>query len=176
MTSKQAINELVHDRFSVAETKLNGNGVEVEQPVPSVESSEPHTNGFHKSKAKSESSAASPSQRSSPLKREASSEEDMSDVIDNAPPKKKRKAGVEDDASLAARLQFEENQGARPTRGAATRKTQPSKKKKRTPKKKSKARVDGSTDSELDDGEPKKPKSNTGFHVSAERALVSHVW
>lgn len=171
MPPQQAINELVHDRFSVAETKLNGNGVEAEKPVPSVES-EPHTNGFHKSKTKSESSAASASQRSSPLKREASSE-DMSDVVDNAPPKKKRKAGVEDDATLAARLQLEEDQGSRPTRGAATRKAQP--KKKRTPKKKSKARVDGSTDSEVDDGEPKKPKSNTGFHVSAELALVPRV-
>ena len=173
MPLQQAINELVHDRFSVAETKLNGNGVEAEKPVPSVESSEPHTNGFPKSKARSESSAASPSQRSSPLKREASSE-DMSDVFDTVLPKKKKKAGVEDDATLAARLQFEENQGARPTRGAATRKAQPSKKN-RTPKKKSKARVDGSTDSELDDDEPKKPKSNTGFHVSAELALVSRI-
>ena len=99
----------------------------------------------------------------------------MSDVIDNAPPKKKRKAGLEDDASLAARLQFEENQTARPTRGAGTRKAQPSKKKKRSPKKKSQARIGGSSDFELDDGEPKKPKSNTGFHVGAPPAAVARI-
>lgn len=86
----------------------------------------------------------------------------MSDIVDDGPPKKKRKAGTESDAALAARLQMEENQTARPTRGANTRKTQPGKKKK-TPKKKSRARVSGS-ESDLDDGQPKKPR-NTGFHV-----------
>jgi upstream activation factor subunit UAF30 len=51
---------------------------------------------------------------------------------------------------------------ARPTRGGASRKAAPAKKKK-TPKKKTAARVTGSDDSEVEEGE--KPKKTTGFHV-----------
>jgi len=155
---KSAINELVRERFDVVEAKRNG----AEHPLPSVETEEPaaaHTNGIHKSKS-SDPSNTSPTPDSSPVKREAS-EDELSDVIDDAPPRKKRKASIEDDATLAARLQAEEDKMARPTRGGAPRKAASSKKKK-TPKKKTQARVTGSDDSDVPSED--KPKKNTGFH------------
>jgi hypothetical protein len=128
-----------------------------------VPESTPKTNGVHKS---SDHAGPVPSPSSSPVKREAS-DDDLSDVIDVAPPKKKRKASVgEDDAAIAARLQAEEDRKARPTRGGATRRSGAVKKKK-TPKKKTQARITGSDDSDVESEEkPKKPQSNTGFHVS----------
>lgn len=142
----------------MVEAKRSG----AEQPIPSVESEEvpqTHTNGYHKSPKPSV--LTSPSPASSPAKREASSADALSDVVDHGPPKKKRKSSMEDDATLAARLQAEEDKRARPTRGGPSRKAAPSKKKK-TPKKKSSAKVN-SDGSEIDDED--KPKKTTGFHV-----------
>jgi upstream activation factor subunit UAF30 len=145
----------VRERFDVVEAKRSG----AEQPLPSVETEEPsHTNGVHKSR---EQSNASPTPEASTTKREPSS--DISEVIDDVRPPKKRKVSTEDDAAMAARLQAEEDGRARPTRGGAPRKAAPAKKKK-TPKKKTSARVTGSDDSDVPSED--KPKKNTGFHVS----------
>lgn len=126
--------------------------------VPSVEPADPapKTNGVHKPHTESPSS--------SPAKREAESD-DLSDVIDTGPPKKKQKATVDADAAFAARLQAEEDKLARPTRGGANRKTAPVKKKKKMMMTK-KQRVTGSDDSNIDgEDKPQKPKRETGFHV-----------
>lgn len=123
--------------------------------VASVEPAEsavtpPQTNGVHHSSD------------SSPTKREADSDE-VSDVVDTPPPKKKLKATVDADAAFAAKLQAEEDKMARPTRGGASRKAAPTKKKKK-PKKE---RITASDDSEIDTSEKEsKPKRDTGFHVS----------
>ncbi|RVX66052.1 hypothetical protein B0A52_09986 [Exophiala mesophila] len=148
---KTAIKSLIDERFDVINARLNGEST----VVPSVEAGDsmPKTNGVHKP------SPSSPS--STPGKREASSE-DLSDVIDSPPPKKKRKNGIDSDAAFAAKLQAEEDLRARPTRGGANRKTAPAKKKRKVKKKE---RVTGSDDSEAEDGEkPAKPKRDTGFH------------
>lgn len=142
---------MIEERFDIINATKNG-----ESPVvPSVEQSDPApaVNGVHKATADSPSA--------SPAKRDAS--EAVSDGIDKAPPKKKRKASLDADAAFAARLQAEEDKLARPTRGGTNRKTAPAKKKKR-PKKE---RVTGSDDSDLDGEESKaqKPKRETGFHV-----------
>ncbi|EXJ61303.1 uncharacterized protein A1O5_11860 [Cladophialophora psammophila CBS 110553] len=149
---KNAIRELIGERFDLMNAKRNGETT----VVPSVETAElieppPLTNGVHHSSAPSSSS---------PAKREAESE-DVSDVIDTAPPKKKQKAAIDADAAYAARLQAEEDKLARPTRGGASRKAAPVKKKKRAKKE----RVTGSDDSEVEGEERKqKPKRETGFH------------
>lgn len=125
--------------------------------MPSVEPADPvpKTNGVHK--------PAPPSSTSSPAKREAASE-DLSDVVDTLPPKKKRKASIDADAAFAAKLQAEEERLARPTRGGANRKAAPVKRKRKAKKE----RVTGSDDSDLDEdgSKPQKPKKETGFHVS----------
>ena len=143
---------MIDERFDIINAKQNG------EPtiLPSVEPADPlpKTNGVHKPQTGSLSS--------SPAKRGAKSET-VSDVVDTPPPKKKRKADVDADAALAARLQAEEDNLARPTRGGANRKTAPAKRKKKVKKQ----RVTGSDDSDLEDGEgkPEKPKRDTGFHV-----------
>lgn len=125
--------------------------------MPSVEPADPvpKTNGVHK--------PAQPSSSSSPAKREAPSE-DLSDVVDTLPPKKKRKASIDADAAFAAKLQAEEERLARPTRGGANRKAAPVKRRKKVKKE----RVTGSDDSDMDEdgSKPPKPKKETGFHVS----------
>ncbi|KIW72639.1 hypothetical protein PV04_00819 [Phialophora macrospora] len=146
---KNAIKALIGERFDIANAKRTGEAT----VVPSVEAAEPaepapHTNGAHHSS------------ESSPAKREAESDE-VSDVADTPPPKKKQKSTVDADAAFAAKLQAEEDKRARPTRGGASRKSAPAKKKKK-PKK---DRITASDDSEID-GEEKeaKPKRDTGFH------------
>jgi len=155
-----AINALIGERFDIVNAKQNGDGL----PVPSVENSEPapKVNGVHKSRTKAAPTLQSPS--TSPTKRVTESEE-LSDIVDAAPPKKKRKASIDADAAFAARLQAEEDKLARPTRGGATRKATVTKKKK-TPKKKTSTRVTGSDDSDVNDEDRKKQERNTGFHVS----------
>ena len=106
---------------------------------------------------------------------ESDKEEDISEARSRSPPKKKRKAEVDEDAAFAARLQAEENSRARPTRGAAVRKPPPVKKKK-TPKKKTSSKVHADDDSELDEegsGTERKVNRNTGFHV---RNLYELLW
>ncbi|EXJ64826.1 hypothetical protein A1O7_01164 [Cladophialophora yegresii CBS 114405] len=147
---KNAIKGLIGERFDIANAKRNGEPT----VVPSVEAVEPaetarQTNGVHHSS------------ESSPAKRVAESDE-VSDVADTPPPKKRQKATVDADAAFAAKLQAEEDKMARPTRGGGTRKSAPAKKKKKKPKK---DRITASDDSEID-GEEKesKPKRDTGFH------------
>ncbi|KAH0836262.1 hypothetical protein AYO21_10216 [Fonsecaea monophora] len=149
---KNAIRDLIGERFDLINEKRNGETT----VIPSVETAEvvepfAQTNGVHHSSAQSSSS---------PTKREAESE-DVSDVIDAQPPKKKQKSVIDADAAYAARLQAEEDKLARPTRGGGSRKTAPVKKKKRSKK----DRVTGSDDSDIDGEERKqKPKRDTGFH------------
>ncbi|OAL28375.1 hypothetical protein AYO20_09492 [Fonsecaea nubica] len=150
---KNAIRDLIGERFDLINAKRNGETT----VIPSVETAEvvepfAQTNGVHHSSAQSSSS---------PAKREAESE-DVSDVIDAQPPKKKQKSVIDADAAYAARLQAEEDKLARPTRGGGSRKTAPVKKKKRSKK----DRVTGSDDSDIDGEERKqKPKRDTGFHA-----------
>ncbi|KAL8701943.1 MAG: hypothetical protein Q9201_004648 [Fulgogasparrea decipioides] len=98
-------------------------------------------------------------------KRESFETEELSEVADTAPPKKKRKRSpLDDDAAFAAKLQAEENIRARPTRGGVTKKAVPVKKKK-TPKKKTADRVDAADDSEVDsETAEKKINRSGGFH------------
>jgi hypothetical protein len=150
---------LIGERFDIINAKSNGDGDgDVDTSVvPSVEPADPvpKTNGVHKH--------AQPSSSSSPAKREAASE-DLSDVVDTLPPKKKRKASIDADAAFAAKLQAEEERLARPTRGGANRKAAPVKRRKKAKKE----RVTGSDDSDMDEdgNKPQKPKKETGFHVS----------
>jgi len=82
--------------------------------------------------------------------------------------KVKREAPIkdEDDAAYAARLQAEEDQLARPTRGSATRKRAPAKKAAGTPKKKQKSatKIKASDDSEVETGEDGETKKSGAFH------------
>ncbi|KAL9608599.1 MAG: hypothetical protein Q9167_006589 [Letrouitia subvulpina] len=94
-------------------------------------------------------------------------DEDLSDVFDTTPAKKKRKRSpLDEDAAFAARLQAEENSRARPTRGGGPKKSAPVKKK--TPKKKTTAKVKAEDDSDVDDSDPdnaeKKVNRSGGFH------------
>lgn len=151
-----AIKGLIDERFDVINAKQSGDTDT--SVVPSVEPVEPtpKTNGVHKH--------ALPSPSSSPVKREAATE-DLSDVVGTPPPKKKRKPSIDADAALAAKLQAEEERMARPTRGGASRKAAPVKKKRKRVKKE---RITGSDDSDMDEdgNKPQKPKRETGFHVS----------
>lgn len=134
------------------------------EPVPSVENVAPAT----KTNGHTQSTSSSASETG--VKREAGPSDSEDDVVYDAPPKKKRKDNSKDtvketDAEIAARLQAQEDRAARPTRGAAPRKTAPAKKKK-TPKKKTAARVTGSDDSDVEDGggTGRKVNRETGFH------------
>lgn len=155
------------ERFDIFNARESARQEQEQKPLPSVErtDSAPPTNGHTKSRSTSESRTAE--------KRDAGSE-DSSDVPDT-PPKKKRKASTEDDAMIAARLQAEEDRAARPTRGGAPRKAAPAKKKKKTPRKKTAAKITGSDDSDLEDGEPPSRKVNreTGFHKPMNLSAVA---
>lgn len=158
-----AIKDLIMQRFDLFNAKQNGEA----EPVPSVEKAEPlpKTNGHAKSRSVSTSEAGQ--------KRQAD-DSDLSDVVDTAPAKKKRKASVDEDAAFAARLQAEEDRNARPTRGGAPRKAAPSKKKK-TPRKKTASKVTGSDDSDVDDegGTTRKVNRNTGFHKPMNLSAIA---
>lgn len=146
------------ERFDIFNARQNGDT----EPVQSVETTtSSKTNGHAKSRSRSASETGQ--------KREAEDSESSSDVVDDAPPKKKRKenkeSAKETDAEIAARLQAQEDRAARPTRGAAPRKSAPAKKKK-TPKKKTATRVTGSDDSDVEEegGTGRKVNRETGFH------------
>lgn len=112
------------------------------------------------------SAVPSPPPSSSPVKRQADSEE-ASDLSGVSPPPKKRKpdADVDADAVFAAKLQAEENLRARPTRGGNNRRAAPTKKK---GKAKTSKRVKAEDDSDLESGSDTKKEVNRsgGFHVS----------
>ena len=152
------------ERFDEFNARKNGSneasGAEPEAADSTPPPASPMTNGHF---------VSSPPPSKSPVKRQSDS--DVSDVRDSAPPLKKRKADVDADAMMAARLQAEENARARPTRGGATRKTATVKK--RTPKKKTSNKVKAEDDSDLDDSDVEdKPQRNTGFHVGMRVSLV----
>ena len=152
-------------RFDIFNARMS----ETSAPVASVEAPEPPlpTNGHHDSPASSFHAATPP-------KRSAESD-DVSDLANGSPLKKKRKPSLDADALYAAKLQAEEDKLARPTRGGSSRKGAPAKKK-RTPKKKTSARVRASDDSDIDDSESgeKKPPKTTGFHVSQASLSLFH--
>lgn len=101
-----------------------------------------------------------------------SEDDELSDVPNTPPPKKKRKVEhfVDADAAFAAKLQAEENSRARSTRGGANRKNITIKKKKRSPKKKTSDKIKAEDDSDLQDSgsevTEKKVNRSGGFHVS----------
>lgn len=156
MTSVQvAIKALILERFDI----FNARQQQVEAKTEPAVTPAPITNGYHAPAPRS------PTPVKSPVKREAPSET-VSDIMDESPPKKKRKEpSVDADAALAARLQAEEDKRVRPTRGGSGRKAAPVKKK--TPKKKKTAtRVRGSDESDVEDSQTEKKPKNTGFNVS----------
>ena len=157
------------ERFDIFNARLNQPPQPVEAtepPEPATKPEpEPATNGHHDSSASMADAT--------PVKRSPESDE-ISDMVNGSPPKKKRKPEMDADALYAAKLQAEEDKLARATRGGSSRKSGPVKKKK-TPKKKTSARIKASDDSDMDDSESgeKKPPKTTGFHVSATLSLSS---
>ena len=96
-------------------------------------------------------------------------EDELSDVVDTPPLKKKRKAvtTADEDAAFAARLQAEENSRARPTRGGANRKISTVKKKKAPKVRRTDGKVKPEDDSDIgstSDVADKKVRKG-GFHV-----------
>ncbi|KKY29021.1 putative swib mdm2 domain protein [Phaeomoniella chlamydospora] len=151
---KASINDLILERFDEFNARQNGAGAASQKNTETAASPTPPTTNGH----------ATTSPSPSPVKRQSESEE-LSEVADDAPPKKKRKPdNVDSDALIAARLQAEENARARPTRGGSTRKATPAKK--RASKKKTEKKVRAEDDSDLSGSEADKPVKNTGFHVS----------
>lgn len=132
----------------------------------------PQTNGHteevnQESLGSPEGTRLPPSPRSSsPQKSESADAEESLEVVDVAPPKRKRKRSpLDDDAAFAAKLQAEENGRSRSTRGGGPKKTAPVKKKK-APKKKTADRVNAADDSDLDpETVEKKVNRSGGFHV-----------
>lgn len=140
-------------RFDVFAAK-NGIGADPDEPT-----SNGHQDGD------SVSAVPSPPPSSSPVKREADSEE-ASEPSVSSPPAKKRKSDmdVDGDAAFAAKLQAEENLRARPTRGGNSRRTAPAKKKNKA---KTSKKVKAEDDSDIESGSDRKKEVNRsgGFHV-----------
>ncbi|CAI7649882.1 unnamed protein product [Penicillium pancosmium] len=149
---KVAIKELIMQRFDIFAAK---NGV-AESPEEITAS-----NGH---RGDSASAVPSPPPSSSPVKRQADSEE-ASDLSGASPPPKKRKpdTDVDADAEFAAKLQAEENLRARPTRGGGNRRAAPNKKKSKA---KTSKRVKAEDDSDIESGSDTKKEVNRtgGFH------------
>ncbi|KAH8645985.1 hypothetical protein BGZ60DRAFT_424698 [Tricladium varicosporioides] len=160
---KSAVQELILERFDRASQTANN------IPVPSTETATPPTsNGNHVKVEKVKPEPTPSSEESSrgistPATKTEDSDAD-SELVDDSPPKKRRKqAKPVDDAKLAAMLQAQENSRARPTRGGANKKA-PMRKK---PKKKSEKKIKKDEDSELEldsNGEVKEKVKKGGFH------------
>ena len=103
----------------------------------------------------------------SPNKRQQESDEELSDVKEPLPPKKKKKVERDSDAAYAAKLQAQENARTRLTRGGGP-KAPLAKKNKKTPKKKTPVKIKAEDDSDIDgSGSDGKEKVRTGgFHAS----------
>ena len=99
--------------------------------------------------------------------KQESDEEQLSDVKDVLPPKKKKKVERDSDAAYAAKLQAQENARTRSTRGGGP-KAPLVKKNKKSPKKKTPAKVKADDDSDMDgSGSDVKEKVRSGgFHAS----------
>ena len=140
--SQKAINELIEQRFSKIHDEVNGHATD-SAPDPSR-------------------STSFPGATSSPSKRRAD-DSDLSDATASPQPKK-RKANPSaelDDAAFAARLQAEENNRARSTRGGVTKK-KPRVKKQKKEKPARKLKENGEPES----GTDAEPQRKGGFHVS----------
>ncbi|KAJ5178736.1 hypothetical protein N7492_001946 [Penicillium capsulatum] len=149
---KAAIKQLIMERFDVYAAK-NGAGV----------SEEATSNGYHEADSVAAVTSTPPS--SSPVKRQADSEEASEPASMSPPPPKKHKSDtdVDADALYAAKLQAEENLRARPTRGGNTRRAPATKKK---TKAKTSKRVKAEDDSDVESGSDtkKEVKRTGGFH------------
>ncbi|KAI9697579.1 MAG: hypothetical protein M1836_004529 [Candelina mexicana] len=162
---KAAIKELIIERFNKFTVEQESITKSPEEPT-----FKPSANG-HTISSSLEQDNAPPKRTRSPehARSQGEDEADLSDVIDNPTPKKRKRktAPADDDAIFAARLQAEENSRARPTRGGATKKRVVVKKK-TAPKKKSSNAVKADDDSELDSGlevgSAKEVKRTGGFH------------
>ncbi|KAJ5676053.1 hypothetical protein N7462_008950 [Penicillium macrosclerotiorum] len=143
---KAAVKELIMERFDIFASNSGAGDSPEETPT---------SNG--QTQADSVPAVPSPPPSSSPVKRQADSEE-ASEPADASPPPKKRKpdADVDADAAFAAKLQAEENMRARTTRGASTRRAAPKKKTKAKTSKKVKAE----DDSDIESGSTKKREVN----------------
>ncbi|KAK2628250.1 hypothetical protein QTJ16_002896 [Diplocarpon rosae] len=151
---KQAIKELIHERFNHFETLST-------LPPPSA-------NGNCTSKSASvKQESTLPSSHAANHPRD-SKPETQYDSGDASPPKKKRKQNKEtDDAKLAAILQAQENRGTRATRGGTGNKVTKKTAKVKKPRKKSEKKVKEEDDSEVEvgsDGEVKEKPKKGGFH------------
>ncbi|KAH8815470.1 SWIB/MDM2 domain-containing protein [Xylogone sp. PMI_703] len=141
---KQAIQALILERFDAFTSEQDGAAA-----TTTAASASPIENG-------------SAMEKTSEKRQSHSDEEDGQNK--DISPKKKRKAEM-DDAKLAAMLQAQENNRARPTRGGVNKKAVVMRKK--APKKKSAAKVKSADDSDLElgsDGEPKEVSRKGGFH------------
>ncbi|KAJ5115325.1 hypothetical protein NUU61_001084 [Penicillium alfredii] len=151
---KATIKQLIMERFDLY-AKRNGVGASPEAPTSS--------NGQRDGDSVS-AAVTSPPPSTSPVKRDADSEERF-EPTSTSPPTKKRKpdTDVDADAVFAAKLQAEENLRARPTRGGNTRRAPPTKKKTKT---KTSKRVKAEDDSDIDSGSETKKEVNRsgGFH------------
>ncbi|KAI9809700.1 MAG: hypothetical protein M1825_000132 [Sarcosagium campestre] len=164
---KDQIKDLILERFY----KFNAERA-TSPSSPAVEAEEAR-NGYANGKSAS-AVKREPAQEASPptsgARNDEEEDDDMSDTVTvegSKQRKKKRKIeAVDDDALYAARLQAEENNRARPTRGGAAKKASPLKKKRKA-KSKSKTSIGADDDSDIGSGSgEKKRKVNRsgGFH------------
>ena len=178
-----AIKDLIMQRFDIFHARLdesasatetaaasgpaivNGHHqpVKVERVHDRTESTPVKTESSHD---KTEAIAVKTEPKPSPSTKRSADSDDMSELADASPPKK-RKPSLDADAAYAARLQAEEHKRVRATRGGASAKNGATKKKKTPKKKKTSRKVRASDDSDGSDPEAaeKKPVRNTGFHV-----------
>ena len=184
LTAKQAaIKDLIMQRFDIFHARLDQSASATETGA----ASDPVvTNGHHQpvkperlhdqvestpvkkepSHDKTKATAVKTAPRPSPSTKRSADSDDMSELADASPPKK-RKPSLDADAAYAARLQAEEHKRVRATRGGASAKNGATRKKKTPKKKKTSSKVRASDDSDGSDSEAakKKPVRNTGFHV-----------
>ncbi|KAF2725477.1 SWIB-domain-containing protein [Polychaeton citri CBS 116435] len=175
---KQAITDLIMERFDVVSRKQQPQTDGIIEPQPTVNgSTKKEEHGSETTQVKSTSLTESPTKR----KATSDLESDISDVVADSPPapkkakKSKVEPGADSDAAYAARLQAELNaQGGRTTRGGGAKPRRQNAKKERKPKKKSSAKIGADDDSELSEVEDKPEKEKKGgFHVSTTDSLQS---
>lgn len=173
--SQSAIKTLIMARFDKfdaqrkAAVKTNG-ATSTKEQSPATPASGAHISPPARKRVKRESAGKeTPRSKPTPSPKkhvQESDDDDLSDVKDS-PPKKKKRIDHDSDAAYAAKLQAQENSRIRSTRGGGPKAT-PAKKKK-TPKKKTSAKVRAEDDSDIEGSgsETKERKVNRtgGFHV-----------
>lgn len=162
---KAAINELIQrrfDKFTAEKEAQEGaslNGSTAQKSTP------PYSTPTY-------STSVSPVKHENSFKRENA--DDLSDVADDAPSKKKvKKLKVDDDAAFAAKLQAELNSAARPTRGGGPKPPRSTPKAKSTTKVKTKVKrksaakitADDDSDIEANSDDADKPERGGAFNV-----------